>query len=103
MQAAFVDAASAIDPDNFANTFISYYTYGAAVGLALDLAIRGRFEGRSLDSLMQRLWQSYGKPEIPYTNDDLQSALAELTGNARFASDFFDRYINDSALPEYHA
>jgi predicted metalloprotease with PDZ domain len=103
MQAPFVDAASAIDPDNFANTFISYYTYGAAVGLALDLAIREGFENRSLDSLMRRLWQTHGKTEISYTNADLQAALAQVTGSDRFASRFFERYINGRQLPDYGA
>ena len=101
MQAPFVDAASAIDPTNFSNTFISYYTYGAALGVALDLAIRERFEDLTLDSLMQYLWQEYGRPEIPYTNEDLRDALATVTGNRRFADDFFDSYVFDSRLPDY--
>lgn len=102
-QAAFVDAASAIDPDNFDNTFISYYTYGAAIALALDLSVREEFDGRSLDSLMQSLWRSHGRSETPYTQDDIQSALAEMTGRPRFAREFFERYINDSRLPDYDA
>ena len=102
-QAAFVDAASAIDPDNFDNTFISYYTYGAAIALALDLSVREAFEGRSLDSLMQSLWRSHGRSETPYTQDDIQTGLAEVTGRPRFAREFFERYINDSRLPDYNA
>ena len=31
--APFVDAATANDPVNYVNTFISYYTYGQAVAL----------------------------------------------------------------------
>ena len=45
MRAPFVDAAVSVDPQNRGNTFISYYTWGAALGLALDLAIRDRFRG----------------------------------------------------------
>ena len=101
IQAPFVDAASAIDPTNFSNTFISYYTYGAAVGLALDLAIRERFDGLSLDSLMQKMWSTHGKTEVPYTVDDIRQALADVTDNERFAADFFARYINGSELPDY--
>jgi len=101
MQAPFVDAASAIDPTNFANTFISYYTYGAAVGLALDLAIRERFDDVTLDSLMQQMWQTHGKTEAPYTINDLRNALAAITGNERFANNFFERYITRSELPDY--
>jgi predicted metalloprotease with PDZ domain len=101
IQAPFVDAASAIDPTNFSNTFISYYTYGAAVGLALDLAIRERFDGLSLDSLMQKMWSSHGKTEVPYTVDDIRQALVDVTDNERFANDFFARYINGTELPDY--
>ncbi|MDH5346246.1 MAG: PDZ domain-containing protein, partial [Gammaproteobacteria bacterium] len=103
MQAPFVDAATAIDPTNFSNTFISYYTYGAAIALALDLAIRERFEGVSLDTLMRRMWEDFGRPERPYTNDDIRAALAEVTGSRFFAGQFFEDYINDSELPDYEA
>ena len=102
-QAPFVDAASAIDPTNFDNTFISYYTYGAALGLALDLALRERFPGVSLDTMMQHLWQVHGKPEVPYAHSDLRTALVEVTGNQRFADDFFTRYIEASELPDFEA
>lgn len=37
--APFVDAAQAVDPVNFDITFISYYTWGAGLGLALDLSL----------------------------------------------------------------
>jgi predicted metalloprotease with PDZ domain len=100
-QAPFVDAASQIDPVNFPNTFISYYTYGAAIGLAMDLAIRARVEDQSLDTLMRQLWQSHGRTETPYTSADIEAALAEVTGSRRFAADFFARYVNDSRLPDY--
>jgi len=103
MQAPFVDAASSIDPTNFANTFISYYTYGAAIAVALDLSIRQRFEGKSLDSLMRYMWQEHGRTEKPYTNDDIRRALAEVTGSRRFADDFFNRYVFASDLPDYES
>jgi predicted metalloprotease with PDZ domain len=103
MQAPFVDAASAIDPTNFSNTFISYYTYGAALALALDLAMRAEFDDLSLDSLMQAMWQKHGKTERPYTNDDIRITLAEVTGSELFARRFFERYIESSGLPDYEA
>lgn len=103
MQAPFVDAASAIDPTNFSNTFISYYTYGAALGLALDLTLREKFDDVTLDSLMQQVWRSHGKTEVPYTNDDLHQALAEVTGDERFANEFFGQYINGQELPDYES
>lgn len=103
IQAPFVDAATAIDPTNFDNTFISYYSYGAAIGLALDLTLRSEFEGVTLDSYMQRLWQKYGKTEIPYTSADLRVTLAEVTGSERFTNRFFVSYITGSDLPDYKA
>lgn len=102
-QAPFVDAASSIDPTNFSNTFISYYTYGAALALALDLNLRERFDGITLDSLMRYMWQVHGKTEIPYTTDDLRSALSQVTNNSRFANEFFASYITGQELPDYES
>ncbi len=102
-QAPFVDAATSIDPTNFANTFISYYTYGAAIGLALDLTLRAEFADMTLDSFMREVWKTYGKTEIPYTTDDLRNALAEVTGKERFANEFFSRYITGQELPDYES
>ena len=101
--APFVDAASSIDPTNFDNTFISYYTYGAALALGLDLSIRERFDGKSLDSLMQRMWIAHGRTETPYVNDDIRSALADVVGNERWAGNFFAQYIYDSDLPDFES
>lgn len=98
--APFVDAAASIDRNNFENTFISYYSYGAVIGLVLDLSLRTRYKDVTLDDYMRHLWKNYGKPEIPYTLADLETALAEVTGDAAFAEQFFDRYIRDSQLPD---
>lgn len=101
--APFVDAAVSVDPTNYANSYISYYTYGEVLGLALDLTLRSQFEGLSLDLLMRKLWQEYGKVGRPYTEQDLQQALAELTANPDFAKNFFNRYINGQQLPDFEA
>ena len=102
-QAPFVDAAASIDPQNKANTFISYYTYGAALGLALDLEIRSKFPGRSLDDFMRRMWVKYGKTERAYTLDDVRRTLGEAVGNPAYADDVFRRYIMGSDLPRYES
>lgn len=101
LSAAFVDAATSIDPVNTANTFVSYYPYGAVVALALDLTIRQRFENLTLDDYMRHLWREYGKPETPYTHEDLRQGLADVTGDAAFAEDFFARYIEAGDLPDF--
>ena len=109
-QAPFVDAAVSIDPTNRANTFISYYTYGEALGLALDLTLRGRPTPATLDDFMRALWARHGRmqtaalaPARPYTRADAEAALASVTGDTAFARDFFRRYVTGSALPEYPA
>jgi predicted metalloprotease with PDZ domain len=99
-QAPFADAATAIDPNNRGNTFISYYSYGEVIGLALDLALRNLNSTSSLDGFMKLVWVKHGKTESPYTVRDIQSALAEYTSPA-FANEFFDKYIFKSELPDY--
>ncbi len=44
--APFVDAAVSVDRTAWQNTFISYYTYGSAVGFGLDLELRARTNGK---------------------------------------------------------
>ena len=102
MQAPFVDAATAVDPVNRTNTFISYYTWGAALGLGLDLTLRQRF-GHDLDEYMRLMWQRSGKTEIPYTLQDLERALGDLTGDRAFAADFFRRYVRGHEVLDYRS
>jgi predicted metalloprotease with PDZ domain len=97
-QAPFVDAATSVDPVNRENTFISYYSYGSVLGLALDLKLRER--GLNLDDYMQLLWKKHGKPENPYTLTDLEELLKEYAGE-EFANDFFSNYIYSSKMPDF--
>ncbi|HIG39454.1 MAG TPA: M61 family peptidase [Gammaproteobacteria bacterium] len=103
MQAPFVDAATAVDPTNFDNTFISYYTYGADIAIALDLTLRSKFKDVTLDTMMRRVWELHGKTEQPYSGDDLRDALAHVTDDDGFAEDFFTRYIRGQELPDFSA
>ncbi len=97
-QAPFVDAARSVDPTNRSNTFISYYSYGSALGLALDLTLRS--VNKDLDEYMRLLWEQYGSPEIPFTIEDLQSTLATYAGQ-QLSDTFFKIYIYDSQAPDY--
>jgi len=101
-QAPFVDAATSIDPQNRQNTFISYYTWGAGIGLALDLTLRQRFD-RTLDQYLQALWTQHGKPERPYTVADARAVLGSVVGDHAFAADFFSRYIEGHEAADYRA
>ncbi|MEX0722101.1 MAG: PDZ domain-containing protein [Balneolaceae bacterium] len=99
-QAPFVDAAQSVDPVNRENTFISYYTYGSVLGLALDLSLRDLDTDKNLDDFFKLVWEKYGKPENPYTIGDLETTLAEYAGE-EFSDDFFSNYIYDSKMPDY--
>jgi predicted metalloprotease with PDZ domain len=100
LRAPFVDAATAIDPVE-PNIFVSYYPYGAVIGLSLDLQLRQRFPGKSLDDYMRLLWATHGAAEKPYSPADLRVALTTLTGDKAFADQFFDRTIEGSFLPDF--
>jgi predicted metalloprotease with PDZ domain len=97
-QAPFVDAATSVDPVNRENMFISYYSYGSILGLALDLSLRQN--KLNLDDYMKLVWQTYGKNEKPYTVNDLHQTLKKYAGN-EFGDTFFSKYISKSQMPDY--
>ncbi|MFL2434395.1 MAG: M61 family metallopeptidase [Vicinamibacterales bacterium] len=110
--APFTDAATAIDPTNFDNTFISYYVWGEAIGLGLDLALRDYTGNQvSLDDYMRALWQQFGKPggaivgavDNPYTALEAREVLGEVARSDAFAEDFFARYIDGRDIVDYEA
>jgi predicted metalloprotease with PDZ domain len=61
--APFIDGGRGNDRTNWARTVISYYPFGGAIALALDLTLRERSDSRvSLDDFMRAMWRAYGKP-----------------------------------------
>ena len=108
--APLVDGAATVDRSILDGSYISYYTWGEALGVALDLTLRDRSDGRvTLDDYMRALWAAFGrsaarKPgyvELPYTHDDLKRTLADVSGDAEFASRFFASYIEGRDVPDY--
>jgi predicted metalloprotease with PDZ domain len=98
----FADAGVAADPNNENNIFTTYYYYGGATALALDLRLRSEFN-LTLDDYMRTVWLARGKVMKPYTIPDLESDLAKLTKNPKFAADFFKRYIYGTEKNNYEA
>jgi predicted metalloprotease with PDZ domain len=98
----FADAGVSIDPNNNNNVFTSYYFYGGAIALALDLRLRSDFN-LTLDDYMRTVWLNRGKVMKPYTIPDLQADLAQVTKNPKFAADFFSRYIYGLDKNDYAA
>jgi predicted metalloprotease with PDZ domain len=108
--APFSDAARSVDETNASYSFISYYTYGSALALAMDLELRARSNGKlSLDDYMRLMWKVHGKPggaqpglvARPYTLNDARDRLAEVSGDAAFARDFFTRFVEGRDAPDY--
>lgn len=108
--APFADAGVSVDPHDRSRTFISYYTYGAAIALGLDLSLRQRSGGRqTLDDYMRLLWERHGRPggpepgyvARPYSLADLRGLLAELTGDRAWSDAFFDRYVEGREAIDY--
>ena len=81
-------------PDaNSRNSQVSYYLKGELVSLLLDLLIRQRHDNqRSLDDVMRQMWQQFGKPEIGFRPEQLQSVLESVAGMD--LADFYQRYID---------
>jgi predicted metalloprotease with PDZ domain len=58
---------------------------------------------------MRAMWTKYGKPggapqgsvAKPYMLSDVEAALAEVSGDAAFARDFFARYIEGHEVADY--
>ncbi|MEX6690655.1 PDZ domain-containing protein [Danxiaibacter flavus] len=98
--AVFRDAGVSIDRTNYPNMFTSYYTYGAAIALALDIELRTKFN-LSLDDFMRAMWKSYGKTEHPYTLQDVRKTLQQLTQNDQFAKTFYEKYITGHESFDY--
>jgi predicted metalloprotease with PDZ domain len=89
--AVYADNGVSIDPVNTTNMYLTYYYYGGATAVALDLRLRSEFN-LTLDDYMKAVWLALGKVQKPYTIPDLQRVLGKLT-NPKFANDFFARYI----------
>jgi predicted metalloprotease with PDZ domain len=108
--APFIDGGQPIDRTNWSNTVLSYYTFGGAIALAMDLSLRDRTDSRlSLDDFMRAMWQKFGKPggsregyvDRPYTIADAEAALADVSGDRAFARDFFARCIQGHETADY--
>jgi predicted metalloprotease with PDZ domain len=108
--APLVDGASDYFPSYWSNDFISYYSYGAAVALGLDLTLRARSNSSvTLDDFMRAMWRNYGKPGgpapglvgKPYTIANVQAELTAVSGDPAFAAEFVKRYIAGTEKIDY--
>ena len=79
--------------ENHVNRSVSYYEKGLWAGMALDLLLRRRTNGRrGLPELFARLWTGFGRHGRPITEADVRNAAAQVARAPM--DDFFDRYIH---------
>ena len=75
---------------------VSVYHKGALAALLLDLTIRQLHgHARSLDDVLRRLYEEFGKTGIGYTEDDYARLVSEVAG--RKMQVYFDKFINGTA------
>ncbi|SNC77517.1 Predicted metalloprotease, contains C-terminal PDZ domain [Hymenobacter gelipurpurascens] len=75
---------------------VSVYHKGALVALLLDLTLRQLSNHkRSLDDVMRRLWEEFGKTGLGYTEDDYTRIVKEVAGRDMQA--YFDKFIYGTA------
>jgi predicted metalloprotease with PDZ domain len=109
LSAPFLDDAPHKQRTNFDNTSISYYPKGELIGLALDLMIRGKTNGKaSLDDVMRRMYDefyvkspnaSYYLRGRGYTTEDFERLTAEVGGFD--VGGFFRRYVRGVEMLPY--
>ncbi|MCK9407772.1 MAG: PDZ domain-containing protein [Bacteroidetes bacterium] len=101
--APFTDGALFTDVGNTGNTFLSYYQFGAAIALGLDLTIRTTVPGKTLDDVMRRAKELHGLTEKPYSLDDLRLILGSVMNNQTAANRFFEQHVNGKVKLNYES
>jgi predicted metalloprotease with PDZ domain len=75
---------------------VSVYHKGALTALLLDLTIRQLHgHARSLDDVLRRLYEAFGKTGLGYTDEDYARIVSEVAG--RKMQVYFDKFINGTA------
>ncbi|MEB3224832.1 MAG: peptidase M61, partial [Synechococcus sp.] len=75
------------------NNQMSYYLKGALVALLLDLKIRDRHHNKkSLDDVMRRMWEDFGKAEIGFMPAEVEQVISDVAGED--LTDFFQTYLH---------
>ena len=77
------------------NAIVSYYAKGGLFALCLDLKIRQLTNAdKSLDDVMRKLWEEFGKPLNGVENETILTLTKELTGHQ--LDNFFEDYLSST-------
>lgn len=86
--------------ENAKNTFISYYTKGAVVGLLMDLEIVNATKGaKSLDDVMKAMYWQCKTLKRGYTDAEFKAMTEKISGIS--FTDFWAKYVNGTTEIEY--
>ena len=97
-------------PEDAGRNYLSYYTWGSAIALALDLTLRERSDDRTtLDGFMRAMWRRFGSSaapvpgyvERPYDLDGVRAVLGEVSGDMDFAASFVGRFVQGHDVADY--
>jgi predicted metalloprotease with PDZ domain len=88
--------------ENAANTTISYYDKGCALGMLIDLAIRHETNNRrSLDDVMKTLYNEFYKAKSRgFTDEEFRSVCEQTAGGS--LSEIFDIYVQTTREIDYN-
>ena len=89
-------------PDtNTHNNQISYYLKGELISMLLDLLIRNKTNNlRSLDRVMQIMWERFGNDEIGFSESELHEVIESVAGFD--LSDFWNDYLYGTKELDYN-
>ena len=86
--------------ENSKNTFISYYTKGAVIGVLMDLEIANATKGKkSLDDVMKAMYVQCKTLKRGYTDAEFKAMVEKISG-INF-TDFWSKYVTGTATIEY--
>ena len=88
------------DPNSH-NSQISYYLKGELVSMLLDLIIRYKSNNlRSLDRVMQVMWERFGKAEVGFSESELHEVIETVAGVD--LSKFWNDYLYGNQELDYN-
>ena len=86
--------------ENSNNTTVSYYAKGEVVGILMDIAIAQATKGeKSLDHVMKAMYLQNKAQKRGYTDAEFKALVEKVSGQD--FTDFWNKYVNGTALPEY--
>jgi predicted metalloprotease with PDZ domain len=88
------------------NSTVSFYDKGALVSFLLDMEIRSRKPGASLDTVSRRLFERFPTPDKGFSEADLRAIIAEVAEcppDAEWIETFFRTAVHGTGQLDFNA